>query len=517
MIRDEDAGLALRLFLHAPHRFGGLWVRSSGDNLLQACADRLQLRRLPLTIDDDRLTGGIDLADSLVAGRPVTRPGLLAEAAGQGLVIRGAERMTEALAGRLAQARDQGGPWLLLVDEGEDDEHAPAALSDRVAFWIQGNALLAEVPSADQYEPAAIDPPRLEALGSVALTFGVDSVRAMLFALSAAEVHAALHGRSAVDDEDVIVAARLVLAPRATRIPVEQDQPETASERTSESSQPLEDVVVEAVRPHLPPDLSAASAGRSAARNSARGHGARSRSRAHGRTVGSRDGMPTGGLRLALVETLRQAAPWQGVRGRGDGPLRLRRDDFRVRRFEDRETVLTVFAVDASGSAAFARLAEAKGAVELLLERAYAKRAEVALIVFRGDKAELLLPPTRSLARARKLLADMPGGGATPLAAGLDAAREVARAGRAKGRTSQIVVLTDGRANVAASGEQSRSQGMFDALASARRLAADGLAATVLDISPRAQSEAAELAAALRARLVHLPRADAAALAAAAA
>ncbi|WP_233281361.1 VWA domain-containing protein [Sphingomonas changnyeongensis] len=204
------------------------------------------------------------------------------------------------------------------------------------------------------------------------------------------------------------------------------------------------------------------------------------------------------------------------MRGRvPGGPLRLAREDLRIRRFEDRETVLTVFCVDASGSAAFQRLAEAKGAVELLLERAYARRAEVALIAFRGTGAETLLPPTRSLTRARRLLAALPGGGGTPLAAGLDAALGVATAQGARGRTTQLVVLTDGRANIAADGSQGRARAGEDAIAAARRIAMAGLGAVVIDIGPRPQGEAAALATAMAGRYLHLPRADAAAMMAA--
>ena len=86
------------------------------------------------------------------------------------------------------------------------------------------------------------------------------------------------------------------------------------------------------------------------------------------------------------------------------------------------------------------------------------KRAEVALVAFRGTAAELLLPPTRSLARARRSLAELPGGGGTPLAAGLNAARELAEAARARGRTPFVVVLTDGRANIAADGTAVRAR-----------------------------------------------------------
>ena len=185
--------------------------------------------------------------------------------------------------------------------------------------------------------------------------------------------------------------------------------------------------------------------------------------------MGTRAGMPGGGRRLSLIDTLRAAAPWQRVRGREDRIL-VRRDDLRVRRFESRAEALTIFAVDASGSSALARLAEAKGAVELLLAEAYVKRAQVALVAFRGTSAELLLPPTRSLARARRSLAELPGGGGTPLAAGLNAARELAEAAKARGRTPFAVVLTDGRANIAMDGSAVRATAASDADAAAKAI-----------------------------------------------
>jgi magnesium chelatase subunit D len=267
----------------------------------------------------------------------------------------------------------------------------------------------------------------------------------------------------------------------------------------------------------LPADMLAALAGERSANRTARsgGAGQKQKSPSHGRPVGVRAGMPGGGRRLALIETLRAAAPWQGLRARADGgeaKLRLRRSDLRIRRYEDKSEALAVIAVDASGSSARARLAEAKGAIELLLAQAYAKRVEVALVAFRGAGAEILLPPTRSLTRARRLLAELPGGGGTPLAAGLDQARALALAGRARGRTPHVVVLTDGRANIAADGSPGRPQADSDAMAAAKRLASDGFGATVIDISPRAQPEASRLAESMRARYLHLPRADAAAV-----
>jgi magnesium chelatase subunit D len=115
--------------------------------------------------------------------------------------------------------------------------------------------------------------------------------------------------------------------------------------------------------------------------------------------------------------------------------VEVRRDDFRVGRFEQRSQSTTIFVVDASGSSAFNRLAEAKGAVELLLADCYVRRDRVALLAFRGRGAELLLPPTRSLVRAKRSLAGLPGGGGTPLAAGIDAAAALADAVRRRGET----------------------------------------------------------------------------------
>lgn len=521
---NPDALLAARLLTADPRGLGGIWLRGDTTAAREAICENLRsmlvVRPLPLSIDEDRLMGGIDVAASLAANRPIRHPGLLTEARDAVLLVGGAERMREGLSAQLAQARDAGGPALILADEGVEAEQASASLADRVAFHVAPDPF----PELAAPGVGALDHDEVcEAIAAVAHALGVASSRASLFALRAARAHAALHGRTGIESSDLAAAIRLVLVPRATRMPEQSapgpDERPNVPEKAGEEVTRVEDVLLEAVRTSLPADLiERLAAVRSRARTpGSRGTGARKRAPMRGRTVGARAGAPSGGARLALIETLRAAAPWQGVRGRGDGQIILRKDDLRVRRHEDREVALTIFAVDASGSAAFARLAEAKGAVELLLARAYARRAEVALIAFRGAGAELLLPPTRSLTRARRSLAELPGGGGTPLAAGLDAARGVAEAARQRGRTPQLVVLTDGRANIALSGQQDRALGTADAFGAARRVAAAGLRSVVIDIGTRAQPEAAALAAAMGARLIHMPRADASAMSAAAA
>ena len=195
--------------------------------------------------------------------------------------------------------------------------------------------------------------------------------------------------------------------------------------------------------------------------------------------------------------------------------IAIRRDDLRIKRFETRADATTIFAVDASGSSALSRLAEAKGAVELMLAEAYVKRAQVALIAFRQVGAEVLLPPTRSLTRARRALAALPGGGGTPLAAGLIAAQQLAIVAQRSGQTPVIALLTDGKANVRRDGTAGRAEAMAEAAAAASALRQAGLASIVIDIAPRPTPEAAALAEALGGKYVPLPRAGSAALVAA--
>ena len=180
--------------------------------------------------------------------------------------------------------------------------------------------------------------------------------------------------------------------------------------------------------------------------------------------------------------------------------------------FKQRSGTTTIFVVDASGSAALQRLAETKGAVELLLADAYVRRDKVALIAFRGQAAELLLPPTNALARARRSLAGLPGGGGTPLASGIDAAVTLAETITRAGQTPIITLLTDGRANIARDGTPGRPQAEADALASAARIRAAGLTTLLIDISPRPNPSAQRLAEAMGARYFPLPQADAAKL-----
>jgi magnesium chelatase subunit D len=221
----------------------------------------------------------------------------------------------------------------------------------------------------------------------------------------------------------------------------------------------------------------------------------------NGRRIGS-DPQGTGGLHL--VETVRAAAPHQWARGRTHGRLRFEPADLRTARREGREANLVLFCVDASGSmAARRRMEQVKTAILSLLLDAYQRRDKVGLVTFRGDGAEVALPPTHSVDIAARRLAELPAGGRTPLAEGLLTAAEVLRveAVRDPRRRPLLIVVTDGRATQGA-----------DAVARSRRaaqwVADQQVIAVVVDCEqgPMRMGLAGQLAQAMRA--THLPIAD---------
>ncbi|MFV2196786.1 VWA domain-containing protein [Nocardiopsis sp. LOL_012] len=148
---------------------------------------------------------------------------------------------------------------------------------------------------------------------------------------------------------------------------------------------------------------------------------------------------------LHMVETVRAAAS----RPRSGGRLRFEPADLRVAVREGQESNLVLFCVDASGSmAARKRMGEVKTAILSLLLDAYRRRDKVGLVTFRGEAAELALPPTRSVDIAAARLDDLPAGGRTPIAEGLLEAARVLRRERLRDPRLRplLVVVTDGRA-----------------------------------------------------------------------
>jgi magnesium chelatase subunit D len=557
--RWQRANLALACFALDPAALGGIWLRARVGPVRDRFAEGLDLalqgrktRRIHPNIGDDALFGGVDLSATLAQGTLVRTRGLLGEPAV--LILPMAERAKPGLAARLAAGLDGPVPLALVaLDEGaEADERLPSALADRLAIHLDlADQGLSDAPDLamdlDALEDArallpsvTVPETAIAELAEVAFRLGITSLRAPLQALAVARASAALSGETEVESADLLTAVELVLAPRATQIPdteppAPEDPPdtdppddadppdETTDQEDEEDDQPdlpPAEMMLDAAKALLPPDLLARlSAGRAVrASQSASGSGAAKKGNHRGRPLPSRPGRPGGDARVDLVATLRAAAPWQPMRRAASGNdtrLHIRMSDIRVRQFEETSDRAIIFVVDASGSSALARLGEAKGAIELLLAEAYARRDHVALVAFRGQGSEILLPPTRSLVQTKRRLSALPGGGGTPLAAGLRAAFELAGLAQSKGMTPSVALLTDGRANVDLSGAANRTQAAEDATMMARAIRAKGMPGLVIDTGLRPTRGLDGLARELGMPYLPLPRADAKTLSAA--
>ena len=527
--------------------------------------------KVPVNVSDDRLLGGLDLGATLNAGRPVFASGLLTQADGGFIELSMAERQSAATVAALAAALDEHEVRVerdgiarvdaarfavVACDEArDDDEPIDRRLRDRLALSIDTTQAMRQAVFSD-YSAAdcrrarrcvhavAVAPAAYRSLCDIAEAMQLHSPRCVLQAVNVARALAALEGRETVEDDDLSNAALIALIMRVPgALELLQQGEETEPEEQADEQQPppsaedsaerdahdeeqsegerADDSVDEAASALLPDNMLAALAAQAArhARKRAGGKsGARARALARGRPIGITAGKPGGGQRLDVLATLKAAAPLQRMRNRvfsGGDRLSVRSDDLRLRRFQQKQRTTTIFVVDASGSAAVQRLAETKGAIELLLAECYVRRDQVALIAFRDAGAEALLAPTRSLVRAKRALSALPGGGATPLAHGLKAALDTADAAAKRGETPLIVLLTDARANVGLDGVRGSPDALTHAVAVAGEIGERGYQVLAIDTGRRPSARAQQVADAMSARYLPLPFADAASVSAA--
>lgn len=574
--RWDDALVVAALLAVDPDGLKGVSVRAGPgpvrDRWLSVYRSYLapdaRITPLPANADEGRIIGGLDLVETLSAGRPVLSRGVLQESDGGTILVRMAERLTPGAVHALSSAIDQGHVRverdglsqvdasrvaLVLFDEGAGDEHAPDALLERLAFRIDLDSIpiaCAEEdgPTADQVERArgrllgvTIDDDTLLALGAGCLSVGAGSMRTQIACARAARAIAALRGKDAVDNDDARLAARLVITPRATSLPDapeeqpseppadqpppddqldEQDDapPDENDDDQMADDMPLEDMIAEAIKSGaVNLDLADAGVQRASPRASSGRAGQQAPSKSEGRPIGSLPGDPRRGGRLDILATLRSAAPWKRLRPEPQEGSRLRiyPSDLRIRKYAHKTASSVIFVVDASGSSAIHRLAEAKGAVESLLLECYSRRDLVSLITFKGGSATCDLPPCRSLARARRAMAGLPGGGGTPLASAIALALETAQREEEEGRAPLVVFLTDAQSNIALNGEPGRPGAQADTERLAPLLAQAGIRVLFFDTSPRPSEKAKKVARLMDATYVPLPYADGATVSAA--
>lgn len=376
---------------------------------------------------------------------------------------------------------------------------------DFLEQWsVEEQKLRERIVAARQLLPAVAIPPQLlDLIARLSLKAFVAGHRADIIMAAAARTIAAWEGRAEATESDVYEAAELVLFHRMREAPPppqeqpepEQEEPEEQEESTEkeaeedpsqeentsseednreqpppppgEEEQEWEEQNEQEQNETQEPDLPAAgqeivfSVGRpfpvkritlDRDRILRKGSGRRSRTRTAskaGRYV--RSTMQRKNNDLAFDATMRAAAPYQLRRKRQDVAIAIEPTDIREKVREKRIGNFLLFVVDASGSmGAQQRMVETKGAILSLLLDAYQKRDRIGMVVFRGDKAEILLPPTSSVEMAHKLLEELPTGGKTPLSAGLIKAFEVAKAHLYKDpHTSPLLILvSDGKGNV---------------------------------------------------------------------
>lgn len=337
-------------------------------------------------------------------------------------------------------------------------------------------------------------PSQIQYLCEEAIRAGCQGHRAEIFATEVARASAAIEGRQ-INSDDLRQAVKLAIAPRGTFIQTpmdedemmppppppppppqmdeqnqdqdeedqeEQEEPEEEDDQDEQEDEEQEapdvpdvpqEFMFDVDSTPLDPDLIEFSSRERAGKGGGRGL---IFSQDRGRYI--KPMLPKGKVvRLAVDATLRASAPYQksrreraiGTKHENRG-VHIEQGDVRTKKMARKAGSLIIFVVDASGSMALNRMNAAKGAAMSLLTEAYQSRDSICLIPFQGDAADVLLPPTKSIAMAKRRLEQMPCGGGSPLAHALQMATLTGLNAQKSGDVGKVVVvmISDGRANV---------------------------------------------------------------------
>jgi len=582
-------------------------VGSGKSTLARAFADILPegtpFVELPLNVTEDRLIGGVDLEATLASGQRVVQHGVLSKAHKGVLYVdslslldsSAVSHIMDAISRRAVIVEREGlsevhpADFMLVGTYDPSDGEVRMGLLDRIGIIVpftpvndyrarkqivnivmgtrdeedtqdELRMLRGLIEAArEQLHKVSMTNEQIKGLIQTAISLGVEGNRVDIFAIRAAIANAALNQRTEVDDEDLKLAMKLVLVPRATRMPErepnpeemaqeepppqdEQPQDEQPQDEAEEDNAPpdstdadaeeeqkdepdmIEELMMDAVETELPDNiLNISLASKKKAKSGSRGEALNNK---RGRFVRSQPGEIKSG-KVALIPTLISAAPWQASRKaeqkkkgiKSTAALIIAKDDVKIKRFRDKSGTLFIFMVDASGSMALNRMRQAKGAVSSLLQNAYVHRDQVSLISFRGKHAQVLLPPSQSVDRAKRELDVLPTGGGTPLASALLTGWETAKQARTKGITQiMFVMITDGRGNIplGAAYDPTITKAPKEDLekeieALALSIQSDGIASIVVDTQMNylSRGEAPKLAQKLGGRYFYLPNAKA--------
>ena len=481
----------------------------------------------------------INMIDTLTFGMPKYNNDIFSSS-NIALILTNTEKMQKGLATFLRdKIKSNKDKFFIALDESEGSDVSGADLSDYLIFSINLDGTrykdLKKVTinrkkiseARNNLATVEVNKRELDYLIASSEMFSISNMHTIFCTLKVAKAICAYKGEKRVSREDINLAISLSMIHKAKQIPEFQQEEKAKSAENerlrdndeskannSELNSEDKKMLIDALKIFLPNNLieSLLSKNSQTIRvTESAGSGERNNNFSAGRPIPSISRKYSSDKRIDLMGTLTRAIPWQKLRSSSvtkNRKIIIYPQDIMIKRFEKQSERLLIFLVDASGSNAIGRLAEAKGAIEILLSDAYAKRDNVALISFSGLKADPLLLPTKSLVTAKKKLSSLPGGGATPLAKGLLEAFKMADAARSRSIKPIIILLSDGRGNITLDGLGDRVKAIEDTTYIASLIKRNAINNIFIDTSRRKTPMADELAKELNGHYFQLPMAN---------